>query len=37
MLSFDIFFDVTLNKLLNKQSSWRLFETPWNSRNATEI
>ena len=26
---FDIFFDVSLNKLLNKESNCRWFETPW--------
>ena len=26
---FDIFFDVSMSQLLNKQSSWWRFETPW--------
>ena len=28
-LDFDVFFDVSLNKRLNKPSSCRWFETPW--------
>ena len=27
----DIFFDASLNKRLNKQLSYRLFQTPWGS------
>ena len=27
--SFGVSFDVSLNKLLNKQSSWQFFEMPW--------
>ena len=33
--SFDVFFDVSPNKLLNKQSSFRWFETPWYSCDVT--
>ena len=29
--SFDIFFDMRLNKWLSKQSRWWWFETPWRS------
>ena len=32
--SFDVFFVVRLNKLLYKQSNWRLFQTPWCHCNA---
>ena len=28
--SFDVFFDLRLNKLLSKQSRYRMFETPWH-------
>ena len=31
MQSFDVFFDVSLNKWLSKQSRWWWFETPWHS------
>ena len=31
MQNFDVFFEVNLNKLLNKQQSLRSFETPWRS------
>ena len=33
--SFEISFNASLNKLLNKKSSSRLFETPWHSCNIT--
>ena len=33
--SFDISLDISLNKLLHKQSSFRCFETPWRSFGVT--
>ena len=33
--SFEIFFAGSLNKLLNKQSSYRWFQTPWQSYDIT--
>ena len=35
MLNLHVVFDVSLTKLLNKQSNWRWFETPWRSNNIT--
>ena len=37
MHSFEIFFDVHLNKLLNKLTSCQKFEMPWCSYDATQM
>ena len=37
MHSFDVFFAVSLNKLFNKQSRCWWFETPWRSRDITDV
>ena len=36
-LPFDALFVVSLNKLLDKQSSWRVFEKPWRSYDTTVL
>ena len=35
--SFDIFIDVNLNNMWNKQSSWRWFQASWRSDNITDL
>ena len=35
MLNLDVVFDVSLTKLLNKQSTYRWFETPWRFNDKT--
>ena len=37
MLNLDVVFDVSLTKLLNKQSKCRWFETPWRSNDIIEL